>query len=248
MNPSEPPDPKPRRKSPAGAPSTDLVLSCHRGTSADVFPEILKLYVAPGAAVLDTTYGKGVFWRNVPQGLYALTPSDLSTGTDARHLPNADGSADCIVFDPPWMPTSGGNTHTSTSEISAFQAYYRNNERLDARGSYREGVLALYFEAAVEAFRVLKTEGLYVVKCQDEVHANKQWLTHVDLILGLQARGFVVEDLFVMMRTNRPGVSRMLKQHHARKNHSYFIVMRKPKPARRPRGLDAAASDPHPVV
>ena len=36
--------------------------------------------------------------------------------------------------------------------------------------------------------------------------------------------GFVAEDLFVVMRNNRPGVSRMVRQVHARKNHSYFLV------------------------
>ena len=36
--------------------------------------------------------------------------------------------------------------------------------------------------------------------------------------------GFVAEDLFVVVRKNRPGVSRVVKQIHARKNHSYFLV------------------------
>jgi hypothetical protein len=30
--------------------------------------------------------------------------------------------------------------------------------------------------------------------------------------------------LFVLVRNNRPGVSRMKKQIHARKNHLYFLV------------------------
>jgi hypothetical protein len=33
--------------------------------------------------------------------------------------------------------------------------------------------------------------------------------------------------LFVVMRTNKPGMSRVIKQRHARKNHSYFLVFRK---------------------
>lgn len=36
--------------------------------------------------------------------------------------------------------------------------------------------------------------------------------------------GFVAEYLFVVMRNNRPGVSRAVRQVHARKNHSYFLV------------------------
>jgi len=43
------------RKSPAGVATTDLVLSVHRGGSADVFPEVAKLWITPGAIVADVT-------------------------------------------------------------------------------------------------------------------------------------------------------------------------------------------------
>lgn len=36
-------------------------------------------------------------------------------------------------------------------------------------------------------------------------------------------------DLFVLVRTNKPGVSRIVEQVHARKNHSYFLVFEKPR-------------------
>ena len=36
--------------------------------------------------------------------------------------------------------------------------------------------------------------------------------------------GFYAKDLFVVVRANKPGVSRLKKQVHARKNHSYFLV------------------------
>jgi hypothetical protein len=37
------------------------------------------------------------------------------------------------------------------------------------------------------------------------------------------------KDLFVVVRTNRPVVSRLLRQVHARKNHSYFLVFERQK-------------------
>ena len=67
------------------------------------------------------------------------------------------------------------------------------------------------------------------MKCQDEICANQQRLTHVEVINELNQMGFVVEDLFVVIRMNKPGVSRILRQVHARKNHSYFLVLRKAK-------------------
>ena len=70
----------------------------------------------------------------------------------------------------------------------------------------------------------IRDGGILIVKCQDEVSANRQHLTHVEIINEYAAIGFHAKDLFVLVRTNRPGVSRMKKQVHARKNHSYFLV------------------------
>lgn len=231
MDPSDPP--KPKRKSPAGVPTTDLVLSAMQGTNADLFPRALALYVEPGATVADTTYGKGVFWRNVPEGRYDLRATDLQTGVDARSLPYADASMDAVVFDPPWMPASSGRTMESSEDTRAFESYYRNNARPDGTLRYRDAVLALYEEAAREALRVLRPKGVYFVKCQDEVHANRQYLTHCELWVRLGAMGFLTEDLFVLVRWGKPGVSRLLRQAHARKNHSYLMVFRKKVPASR---------------
>ena len=41
--------------------------------------------------------------------------------------------------------------------------------------------------------------------------------------------GLNTKDLFVLIRVNRAGVSRLKKQEHARKNHSYFLVFQKRK-------------------
>ena len=95
---------------------------------------------------------------------------------------------------------------------------------------YHEAVLDLYYRAGKEAWRVLKRDGVYIVKCQDEVCSNKQRLTHLEITNQFKKYGFIVEDLFVVVRNNDPGVSRLKsKQRHARKNHSYFMVYRKPK-------------------
>lgn len=209
----------------SGSPTNDLIFSSHVGDNSDVFPLILSLYVPPGSVVADVTYGSGVFWRNVPDGVYRLLASDLKTGVDCRALPYPDGSVDAVVFDPPYMHTPGGTAHAGHQR---FESYYANNERGAADGvKYHEAVLALYLSAAAEAFRVLRAEGVYIVKCQDEVCANRQRLTHVELINGLLPIGFAAEDLFVLTRRNRPGVSRLKTQAHARKNHSYFLVFLK---------------------
>ncbi len=222
-----------KRKSPDGEATNDLVFSAAQDSNDRVFPGILKLYVAPGSKVADVTYGKGVFWKQVDKSLYKLLPTDLKTGVDCRKLSYKKGSIDCVVFDPPYMHTPGGTAHVNHQN---YEDYYKNNQATSG-SKYHEAVLELYFEAAKEAFRVLRSEGIYIVKCQDEVCANRQRLTHVEIINHLENIGFITEDLFVVMRTNKPGVSRVKKQVHARKNHSYFLVFWKASSKKRWKGV-----------
>ncbi|MHB1765550.1 MAG: DNA methyltransferase [Gammaproteobacteria bacterium] len=222
-----------KRKSPDGKPTNDLVFSAYIGTNDEVFPYVLSLYVKPGSTVADVTYGKGVFWRKVPVDAYNLLHSDIQSGVDCRELPYEDTTIDCVVFDPPYMHTPGGTAHVGHQN---YEGYYKNNIA-NSDKKYHEAVLDLYFTAAREAWRVLRKGGVYIVKCQDEVCANQQRLTHVELINELQGCGFITEDLFIVLRNGRPGVSRLLTQAHARKNHSYFLVFLKPQGRKRWTGL-----------
>lgn len=222
-----------KRKSPNGVSTNDLVFSSHIGTNDEVFPFVLSLYVEPGSKVADVTYGKGVFWRRVPKDAYELLATDIESRVDCRKLPYASSSIDCVVFDPPYMHTPGGSAHVGHQN---FEGYYKNNTA-NSEKKYHDAVLDLYYTAALEAWRVLREGGTYIVKCQDEVCANQQRLTHVELINELYKYGFVTEDLFVVVRTGKPGVSRLLTQAHARKNHSYFMVFLKPNGRKRWGGL-----------
>lgn len=205
-----------------GEPTNDLVLSAFTVGNDRAFPSILGLYVKPGSIVADVTYGKGVFWRHIPPERYELRASDIRDGIDCRDLPYADGEIDCVVLDPPYMHTPGGTAHGSASP---FEDYYRNNTTGNrTRSKYHEAVLELYVDAGREAHRVLRDRGVLIVKCQDEVCSNRQRFTHVEIMQAYERLGFVAEDLFVIVRNNRPGVSRAVRQVHARKNHSYFLV------------------------
>jgi len=210
-----------------GVATTEVIVSCHQANNADVFPLILELHVPEGSVVADVTYGKGIFWRKVPSGRYDLRPSDIDTGTDCRALPYGDGSIDCVVLDPPYMEgfyrrkashLGGSGTH------AAFRDHYSNGQATTGGPKWHAAVTDMYFRAGREAYRVLRQEGVLIVKCQDEVSANTQNLTHVEIINEYEQVGFYAKDLFVVMRNNRPGVSRIKRQVHARKNHSYFLV------------------------
>jgi tRNA G10 N-methylase Trm11 len=214
-----------------GKATTDLVFSAYQANNEEVFPQILDLYVPKGSTVADVTYGKGVFWKNVPEEDYVLLPSDLKTGIDCRVLPYANNSIDGVVLDPPYMEgllRENGSHQAATGTHTAFKEAYQGATHsipsITKAPKWHAAVLDLYVKAGTEAYRVLRNKGTLIVKCQDEVSAGKQWLTHVEIINAYAEMGFRAEDLFVIMRKNRPGVSRVKKQLHARKNHSYFLV------------------------
>ncbi len=218
----------PVKRTQGGVATTDVVMSAYVRGNAEVFPQVLALHVPEGSTVADVTWGKGVFWKNVPDNLYTVLSSDLKTNVDCRNLPYEDASIDCVVLDPPYMEglyrrvkdhLAGAGTH------AAFREHYSNGDACDENApKWHAAVLDLYFKAAREAHRVLRDYGVFIVKCQDEVSANRQNLTHVEIINEYEKMNFYTKDLFVVVRQNKPGVSRLKKQVHARKNHSYFLV------------------------
>jgi len=240
---------KPRRVQ-GGVASNEGVVSAYVAENAKVFASVASLHLPEGSIVADLTYGKGVFWKQIPQGLYHLRFSDIDakvdrdvrhnvpvqTGVDSRALPYEDSSLDGAVFDPPYMEglfRSSENHLSGHGTHSAFRLAYSNGkpkphlEQGAPQPKWHDAVTDLYLKSGLEAYRVLKPGGVFVVKCQDEVSANKQRLTHVEIISAYESLGFYTKDLFVVVRKNRPVISRLKKQVHARKNHSYFLVFQK---------------------
>lgn len=216
-----------KRKSPEGRTTSNLICSAHIGTSAELFPHILALHVPPGSTVADVTYGKGIFWKHVPKDAYRVLATDMANGVDCRNLPYHSGSIDCVVLDPPYME---GFFRRATAQMAgagtyaAFRSTYSSGAPTTAGPKYHAAVLDLYSKAGKEAHRVLRPYGTLIVKCQDEVSANVQHLTHVDIVVHYRSLGFHAKDLFVLIRPNKPAASRVKRQRHARKNHSYFLV------------------------
>lgn len=234
---------KNKRKSPDGVSTSDVTVSAHVARNADVFPQILDLHVPAGSLIADVTWGKGVFWQQVPKDRYKVNASDLQSGIDCRSLPYADSSHDCVVLDPPYMEGLFRRSQdhlAGAGNFAAFRNHYSNGKETSEGPKYHAAVLDLYFRAGREAHRILRDKGILIVKCQDEVSANQQCLTHVEIINEYKEIGFYAKDLFVLVRTNRPSISRMLRQEHARKNHSYFIVFLKLAPGKSRRGVGKA--------
>lgn len=203
----------------------EVILSASEADNAEIFPNVLDLHVPNGSVIADVTYGKGVFWRRVDLDRYTILTSDLVDGIDATALPYGDQSLDAVIFDPPYIagffrPRIAGEGYGEFAD--------RYSSRLVQDGPmYHEGVRDLYRRAGDEAWRVLRPNGVLIVKCQDEVHAGKQYLTHIEIVQDYAPK-FYAKDLFVVVRAcgnfRGRGRSKAGVQKHARKNHSYFLV------------------------
>ena len=224
-----------KKRTQNGKTTSDLIFSAGVSNNDDVFSNILKLHVPAGSIIADVTFGKGIFWKKVPKNDYVLKATDIKMGVDCRNLPYEDGTIDCVVLDPPYMEgfyRRDTNHLAGSGSHSTFRDYYSNNIASPTNEKipkYHQAVIHFYLEAGKEAYRVLCEEGIFIVKCQDEVSANKQNLTHVELINNFEPKGFYTKDLFVVVRPNKPCITRLIKQVHARKNHSYFLVFIKNK-------------------
>ena len=196
------------------------ILTAKTGTNADLFPDVLALYAKPGDRILDMTYGKGVFWKKVDRSQYRVVTNDCIMPADydydCRQTGFNPADFDVVIFDPPYMHTSG------TVKESIAKCYQTNTSAVFKN---QKDVDAFFVAGISEARRLLCKGGYCIVKCQDTIESAKPKWTHVKI---MQAEGFVCEDLFVMVQNGTPAMSgRWSRQYHARKNHSYFIVLKK---------------------
>jgi len=213
---------------------SEIITSAHVGRNADVFSKVLELHVPDGAQIADVTFGEGVFWKQVDPERYDRLATDIDSeksptgeSVDARDLPYEDDSLDALVADPPYAEgyfrrnkdaLAGHGSHSS------FREAYTSMETDTSGSKYHQAVLDLYLAIGAEAKRVLKPDGVFIAKVQDEVSANTQELTHIQITNGYEDAGFYTKDLFVVVQNRTPNVVGMDNQVHARKNHSFFMV------------------------
>jgi hypothetical protein len=200
------------------------------GNNADLLREVGSLYIRDGELVVDPTYGKGAWWRKTNLSRFTLLPTDLfplppATQADFRKLPYADGCADVAVLDPPYVHNPG--KHVTDQ---------RYNNAATTKGMYHRDILILYMQGMMELKRILNPDGgRLFVKCKDEVEANVQCWSHIEIYQAALLMDFYARDLFLLTPTSKTSERRWKKQHHARKTHSYLWVFERRLKAPKPR-------------
>ena len=192
---------------------------------AEIINNILNLHVPNHMIDCDTTYSKGVFYENtgVDKPLYKfdiIPAADGVVKADSRDLPLEDGSINCMMFDPPFLATTGAS-------LKSADGSNKINKRFGVYPSETE-LHQFYVDSLREAHRVLKENGILIFKCQDKVSGGKQYMSHVFVMNEAVKAGFYPRDLFILLAKNRLVADWQLKnQKNARKFHCYFWVFQK---------------------
>jgi hypothetical protein len=191
---------------------------------AELVFNMLKLYNGGKSVDLDPCYSVGNVWKGKFEG--QPLPQPKRKGDIAPALPEVmnmdttnlsaerDVSLSSVFFDPPFLPSGKLGTGLMSGRFSHF-----------------ENIKALYemYDKSMQAFyRVLKKGGMLFFKCQDIVNFNRQHFIHVWIVNKATELGFEVMDLFVLFKNKIPMMSSQWKnQVHARKNHCFYLVLKK---------------------
>ena len=185
---------------------------------------ILDLHVPSHHIDCDPTYSKGNFYNNTgiehPQYKFDILPqADGVEYGDSRNLPLQSESINCMMFDPPFLATTGKSLRVDDSSNKI-------NKRFGVYPSEKE-LHQFYIDSMKEAYRILKNDGILIFKCQDKVSSGKQYMSHVFIMNEAINLGFYPKDLFILLANNRLVADWQTKnQKNARKFHSYFWVFR----------------------
>lgn len=191
------------------------------GTVSDdqsyILNSILTLYNNGKPIDADLTYSKGEFYRHVAPPIYKYDKFPLKGIEGVHDLTETDTLSNIynsIIFDLPYNIQTGasegiGKIKKRFTHFSSLQELYEVNR-----------------EMLVRAHRLLKEKGLLIIKTQDTCYANQQvWVRQ--FVENEAARlEFRKLDEFVLIRQGVMG-NRGNEQHHARRQHSYFLVFQK---------------------
>ncbi len=209
---------------PVAKPATyEPLPSIWSGDDAELLERMLCFYPKKEPQdILDATINEGRFWRGsrrrvIGMDINAAYKPDILA--DNGNIPCDDESFDVIVYDPPHVPNQG------TDRSKDFNDRFGLIVKSPAEKGYN---LSHTFPPFLkEAYRVLRKNGVLFCKIADYVHGHRFQWAHVEFINAAVKVGFTPCDCIVKIRKGPITDPRWKKAHHARRQHCYWIVLRK---------------------
>jgi hypothetical protein len=183
-----------------------------------ILMDIRNMFLDSNNYDLDPCYSSGKFYGSLEKPKIKMDKTPQSTDVIQNDIldgiPLANSSIRGIVFDPPFMFGTHGQTKNNimTKRFTMFDTFNELEQ--------------MYKTAMKEFYRVLISGGIVAFKCQDYTD-SKTTLTHCLIHNWAIEIGFKVEDIFVMVFSGGRVWNSNLKQKHARKYHSYWLVLKK---------------------
>lgn len=197
----------------------------------EIMSNIAKLYMDNKPFDADITYSCGGFYGKhgdyvIPQPLRKFDVYPQTEDTEKIEMwgsiPLSDESVNSIMFDPPFVisPKDAPSVKESKDEsniiFKRFWSYYPVAQLFDS-----------YYHWMEEIARVLKEDGIAVVKCQKTISGSKQLNAPEWLWLCAESLGLDMVDDFSLVAKSRIHSGKIRKQMHSRRFESHFLVFKK---------------------
>lgn len=193
------------------------------GGDAELLERLLGFYPRrTPRRILDTTVNGGRFWRGSRRKIVGLDIDFSHRPTvvaDNTSMPFSSASFDVIVYDPPHIPNQGRDKQKD------FNTRFGLGGRSPKENGYT--FTHTYPPFVMEAYRVLKHEGILLCKITDYIHHHRYQWAHVEFVQAAREAGFRPCDCIIKVRKGPIIDPKWKVAHHTRRQHCYWLVFRK---------------------
>jgi SAM-dependent methyltransferase len=185
---------------------------------------MLAFYAHGAQRIVDVCCNERRMWKGsaaAPKVVgYDVDPAmNPDVVADWSALPDADGTVDVLIYDPPHLPVAAASPKSDQRFAASFGL---------GRSVKADNVSSLHAPFLAEAKRVLRPDGLVFAKIKDYIHNHRyQWNLHL-FNAEVYAAGLTPCDLIVKRDPAAGNLKsgRWERAHHARNVHCYWAVIR----------------------